>query len=101
MDALNYNVSASVSYGLGSGKGNLDYAKEIEASENSVYLLAKECFLRNRLANGQVSEKIRFGQMSTAGDAGRKQFFNGCGDVYAPGVRKGSEFFAIYQIEAP
>ncbi|MBY0474645.1 MAG: DUF1566 domain-containing protein [Nitrosomonas sp.] len=97
LETLYAKASASVSYGLGSGKGSVEFSKEYKSAENSIFLLANvnvtwDDFIADYKDLDPLWAKIV--------KSNPRRFYEGCGDIYVKGMRKGNQFLAIYQLFA-
>lgn len=100
LKSLFAQASFSVTAGFGKANASAQFSQTFQASENSMYLLAKVEVSLEEQSYDFPDLKPAWTKIQNSGEPGRKRFFDGCGDRYVRGMRKGANFVALYQLLA-
>ncbi len=94
------SASFSVTAGFGGANASAQFSQTFQASEQSIYLLAKVDVSLEELSYSFDDLKLDWKKIQNSGLTGRKRFYDGCGDRYVRGMKKGANFVALYQLMA-
>lgn len=100
VESLFGSASASVSAGLGNASASASFSKVFTSTQHSVFLIASVAVRFEEQVSGFADITPEWKAVLTSGDAGRKRFYKGCGDLYVRGEVQGSKFVALYKILA-